>query len=52
MLNNRITKQILEENLRGRGPAGKPRNRCELCVERCYQIAQYITIESSSKTWE
>jgi hypothetical protein len=29
MLNNRSTKQILKGSLRGRGPDGKPRNRCE-----------------------
>jgi hypothetical protein len=29
MLNNRITKQILKGNLRGRGPAEKPRSSCE-----------------------
>jgi hypothetical protein len=29
MLNNKITKKILEGSLRGRRPAGKPRNRCE-----------------------
>jgi len=32
MLNNRITKQILKGSLRGRGPAGKPRNKCEVEV--------------------
>jgi hypothetical protein len=29
MLKNRITEEILKGSLRGRGPAGKPRNRCE-----------------------